>query len=156
MTAVRAAIVTNTTTAVGSTAPLDPKWRRIELVQLGFFLVKLISTTWAVSREADLGHVQSGACCAIQPSETCIAVTKVFINLNVSLCGLLKNKFKTMLESKSTPRIYPPYPVVKTRRSNYDPVLELYYYKSIRCRLRGEKTPRKKSLQESMGAWGQS
>ena len=76
--------------------------------------------------------------------------------LNVSLCGLLKNKFKTMLESKSTPRIYPPYPVVKTRRSNYDPVLELYYYKSIRCRLRGEKTPRKKSLQESMGAWGQS
>ena len=132
-------------------------------------VVKLISTTWAVSREANLGHVQSGACCPIEPSETCgisccpvepsetcIAVTKVFINLNVSLSGLLKNKFKTLLESKSTPRIYPPYPVVKTRRSNYDPVLELYYYKSIRCRLRGEKTPRRKSLQESMGAWGQS
>ena len=113
-----------------------------------------IKNTSAVSREANLGHVQSGACCAIQPSETCIAVTKVFINLNVSLCGLLKNKFKTMLESKSTPRSYPPYLVVKTRRSNYDPVLELYYYKSIRCRLRREKTPRKKSLQESMGAWG--
>ena len=133
----RAAVVANTTTAVGSTAPLDPKWRRIELVQLGLFLVKLISTTWTVSREADLGHVQSGACCAIQPSETCIAVTKVFINLNVKVCGLLKNIIKTMVESKSTPRIYPSYPPIKTTRINYDPVMELYYYKVTESQIRG-------------------
>ena len=48
-----------------------------------------------------------------------------------------------------TPRSYPRDLVVKTRRINYDPVMELYYYKSIRCRIREQK-----SLQESMGAWG--
>ena len=32
--------------------------------------VRLISTILIASREAHLGHVQSGACCAIQPSET--------------------------------------------------------------------------------------
>ena len=136
MTAVRAAVVANTTTAVGSTAPLDPKWRRIELVQLGLFLVKLISTTWAVSREADLGHVQSGACCAIQPSETCIAVTKVFINLSVNLCGLLQNMFKTMVGASLLHgfirHILPSKPggLITT------PFWELYYYKSIRGRIR--------------------
>ena len=38
MTAARAAVVVNTTTAFESTATLDPKWLRIELVQVGLFL----------------------------------------------------------------------------------------------------------------------
>ena len=38
LTAARAAVVVNTTTAFESTATLDPKWLRIELVQVGLFL----------------------------------------------------------------------------------------------------------------------
>ena len=40
----------------------------------------------------------------------------------------------------------------KTRRINYDPVFELYYYKSTEHQIREEM--RKTSLQESMGARG--
>ena len=42
-------------------------------------------TTGTVSREANLGHVLFGVSCAIQSLETCIAMTKVFINLNVNV-----------------------------------------------------------------------
>ena len=38
-----------------------------------------------ISSEANLGHVLFDVSCAIQSLETCIAVTKVFINLNVSV-----------------------------------------------------------------------
>ena len=44
-----------------------------------------MSTTKTVSREGTLGHVLFGVSCAIQTLETCIAVTKVFINLNVNV-----------------------------------------------------------------------
>ena len=44
-----------------------------------------MSTTGTVSREANLGHVLFGVSCAIQSLEACIAVTKVFINLNVNV-----------------------------------------------------------------------
>ena len=46
---------------------------------------KLMSTTGTVSREVNLGHVLFGVSCAIQTLETCIAVTKGFINLNVNV-----------------------------------------------------------------------
>ena len=38
--------------------------------------------------------------------------------------------------SNSTQRIYPPNPTIKTRRINYDPVLELYYYKATEHQIR--------------------
>ena len=41
-----------------------------------------------------------------------------------------------MVTSNSTQRIYPPDPPIKTRRINYDPVLELYYYKSTEHQIR--------------------
>ena len=44
-----------------------------------------MSATGTVSREAKLGQVLFGVRCAIQTPETCIAVTKVFINLNVNV-----------------------------------------------------------------------
>ena len=59
---------------------------------------------------------------------------------------------KTMVAINSTQRIYPRDPPIKNGRINYDPVLELYYYKSTEDQTR-ERTP-KKTLQESMGAWG--
>ena len=59
---------------------------------------------------------------------------------------------KTMVAMNSTQRIYPRDPPIKTGRINYDPVLELYYYKSTEDQTR--ERIQKKTLQESMGAWG--
>jgi hypothetical protein len=58
----------------------------------------------------------------------------------------------TMVAINSTQRIYPRDPPMKTRRINYDPVLELYYYKSTEDQTR--ERIQKKTLQESMGARG--
>ena len=48
-------------------------------------IISLMSTTGTVSSETNLGHVLFGVSCAIQSLETCIAATKVFINLNVNV-----------------------------------------------------------------------
>ena len=57
-----------------------------------------------------------------------------------------------MVQSNSTQRIYPPDPPIKTRRINYDPVLELYYYKSTEDQI--HEKMQNETLQESMGARG--
>mgnify|MGYP005667246159 CR=1 FL=1 len=44
---------------------------------------------------------------------------------------------KMMVAGNPTPRIYPRDLVVKTRRINYDPVMELYYYKVTESQIRG-------------------
>ena len=110
--------------------------------------MKLISTTAIVSRKANLGHVQSGACCAIQTSETHIAVTKVFINLNVNLVRWLSNMFKTTdlssLLNGFIRNILPSKP---------GGLITTPFWSYIIISQSGA-DPRRKSLQESMGAWG--
>ena len=44
-----------------------------------------------------------------------------------------------MVAGNPTPRIYPRDLVVKTRRINYDPVIELYYYKVTESQIRDHK-----------------
>jgi hypothetical protein len=50
--------------------------------------------------------------------------------------------------------VSPPYSPIKMGRSNCDPVLNLYYYKSKRGLLRAT-GPKVFLLQESTGAWGE-
>ena len=116
-------------------APDSPRWPQLAPNCPIWLQMALIAPTWP----------------QLVPDGPYIAVTKVFINLNVNLVRWLSNMFKTtdlssllngfirnILPSKPggliTTRIYPQYSTIKTRRINYDPVLELYYYKSIRGR----------------------
>ena len=53
---------------------------------------------------------------------------------------------KTTVTSNSTQRIYPPDLPIKTRRTNYDPVLELYDYKSTEHQIREQMRKKKTTL----------
>ena len=68
-----------------------------------------MSTTGTVSSEANLGHVLFGVSCAIQSLETCIAVAKVFINLNVNVLQITEqhdqnNVYKQFYSTDLSPR----------------------------------------------------
>ena len=56
-------------------------------------------TAGTVHREVNLGHVLFGVSCAIQTLETCIAVTKVFISLNVIVLRNIEQPIKSMVST---------------------------------------------------------
>ena len=76
---------------LGGTAMLEPERLREECVRMFcvFVFVFVLSCGLALPSETNLGHVVSGACCTIQTSDLHMAVTKVFIRMNVSDLGLL-------------------------------------------------------------------
>ena len=76
------------------------------------------------------GHVLSAPLWIIETSKVPMAVTKVFINMTVNTSGCATQHGKTeAVEDLQPGGKTPPYSSVKMGRSNYDPVLNLYYYK---------------------------
>ena len=119
----------------------------------------LLSRGLLLPSEANLGHVVSCACCTTQAPDLHMAVTKVFIHMSVLRFRIAPThvqqwRIKSLLDGFIR-RTNPRNSSSKTRRISYDPVLELYYYKSKRVLIRAMST-QNIPLQESMGHGGES
>ena len=119
----------------------------------------LLSRGLLLPSEANLGHVVSCACCTTQAPDLHMAVTKVFISMSVLRFRIAPThvqqwRIKSLLDGFIR-RTNPRNSSSKTRRISYDPVLELYCYKSKRVLIRAMST-QNIPLQESMGHGGES